>query len=102
MKHEDNQRHGDDDDQQRFGIGRSIRPDTPCPETVLVAVMSDGSYLLVGYPRGEPTAFVIREEADLLKQALVGTFENPRHEAASGNDSATPDHDTLRIKQVQP
>ena len=31
------------------GIAHSIRPGAPCPETVLVAVMGDGSYLLVGY-----------------------------------------------------
>lgn len=102
--HEDtgSKRHGQGQDQQRFGIERSIRPDVPCPETVLVAVMSDGSYLLVGYPRGEPTAFVAREEAELLKQALTGAFENPRSGAASGNGSTAAEREALQTKQVQP
>lgn len=52
------------------GIGRSIRPGVPCPETVLVAVMSDGSYLLVGYPQSEPAAFVVGEDTYLLRQAI--------------------------------
>ncbi len=74
----------------------------PCPETGLVTVMTDGSYLLVGYPRGEPTAFVIREEAELLKQALAEAFEDPIDGAASTNSSAAPEYDTVCIKQVQP
>ncbi|MGQ0718413.1 MAG: hypothetical protein ACT4NP_14100 [Pseudonocardiales bacterium] len=83
------------------GIERSIRPDVPCPETKLAAVMSNGSYLLVAYPRGEPAAFIV-EEADLLKQALAGTFRKHRDEqAASGKDSGTPERGTLGAKQVQ-
>lgn len=70
----DDQCHGDGQDRQQFGIERSIRPGVPCPETVLVAVMSDGSYLLVGYPQGEPAAFVVEGEAGLLTQALAGAF----------------------------
>lgn len=108
VEHEGNQPHEDTGSkrdgqgQQRFSNGRSIRPDVACPETVLVAVMSDGSYLLVGYPRGEPTAFVAREEAELLKQALTGAFENPRSGAASGNGSTAAEREALQTKQVQP
>lgn len=43
------------------GIGCSIRPGVPCPETVLVAVMNDDSYLLVRHPQGEPAAFAVGE-----------------------------------------
>lgn len=34
------------------GIDHSISPGVPCPQTVPLAVMSDGGYLLVGYPHG--------------------------------------------------
>lgn len=63
---------------------------------------SDGSYLLVSYPQGEPAAFAVEGEADLIKQAHGGAFANPIDEAASGNGSATPEHKTLGTKQVQP
>jgi hypothetical protein len=33
--------------------------------------MSNGSYVLVGYPQGEPAAFVTAEEAGSLRQALT-------------------------------
>lgn len=97
----DDQCHGDDQDQRQHRLERSIRPGVPCPETVLVAVMSDGSYLLVGYPRGELAAFVVGEEAEQLKQALAGTFGNPQDEPANGNGSETPEHETLSTKQGQ-
>ncbi len=56
MEHEDNQphhntddqRHGDDQDHQQRGIGRSIRPGTAVPPTVLVADMGDGSLETAG------------------------------------------------------
>jgi hypothetical protein len=83
------------------GIGRSIRLDVPCRETMLVAVMSDGSYPLVVYPPDEPAALAVEEKA-LLKQALAGEFGKHRDDqAASGNDSGTPERGTLGAKQVQ-
>lgn len=101
--------HDSDHTEQREGhepppcIERSIRPDMACPETTLVAIMSDGSYLLMAYPRGEPAAFVVEEEADLLKQALARAFGKHRDErAASRNSSGTSEHGTLGAKQVQP
>ncbi len=55
----DDQAHNDGLDQREgqeappgVSIDHSISPGVPCPETVLVAVMTDGSYLLMGYPRG--------------------------------------------------
>lgn len=78
---------GDGQHVQR-GIGRSIRTGVPCPETVLVVVMSDGSYLLVDHPQGEPTAFVFRDEAGPLRQALDGVLGNPGDEAVSGNGNS--------------
>ncbi len=83
------------------GIDHSIRPGVPCPETVLLAVMSDGSYLLVSYPRGEPAAFVAREDTDLLRQALEAAFGST-DEAVRGNGKGTPGNETLRTRQVQP
>ncbi len=41
-----------------------------CLATVLVVAMSTGSYLLVKYPEGEPTALVTAEDAGLLRQGL--------------------------------
>lgn len=91
MKHEDNCQAGVGPDNGRRGAGtdqgnshhdqetapgikHSINPGVPCPETVLVAAMTDGSYLLMTYPRREPVAFVARDHADLLRQALAGAF----------------------------
>lgn len=46
-------------------------PRVPCPETVLVVVMTDGSHVLVGYPQGEQVAFVVRDDAGPLREALT-------------------------------
>ena len=35
------------------GTEHSISPDVPCPQTVLVAAMTDSSSLLMAYPNGE-------------------------------------------------
>ncbi|MGH3797264.1 MAG: hypothetical protein ACRDSP_20510 [Pseudonocardiaceae bacterium] len=56
------------------GIDHSICPSAPVPATVLVVVLSDGSCLLVGYPQGEPSAFVIAEDAMPLRHALAAAF----------------------------
>ena len=72
---------------------------------VLVAVMNDGSYLLVGYPQGEPAAFVVREDADLLQRGLEGAFGNSADEAARRNDNsngtAVPGNGVLHIEKPQ-
>jgi hypothetical protein len=45
----DDLRHGEDQGEpQQCGIGRSIRPGTAVPATVLVADMGDGSLFLQG------------------------------------------------------
>ena len=83
--------HGDSTSQGRQrprGVNHSISPGVPCPETVLVAVMSDGSYLLVGYPQHGPTAFVVGEDADLLRRGLEGAFGNPTAETVSRNGNS--------------
>jgi hypothetical protein len=85
------------------GIGRSIQPGVPCPETVLVAVMSDGTYLLVGYPQGEPAAFAVGEDADLLRQGLEGAFGNPKDgENGNSNGTVAPGNGARRAEKVQP
>lgn len=55
-------------------IKHSIQPGVPSPETVLVAVMTDGSYLLMAYPQREPAAFVIKDDAGPLRDALTAAF----------------------------
>ena len=80
MQHEDNQtgqgtgrfRHGDGI--VMGGVTHSIRPGMPCPATVPVLVLSNGSYRLVGYPDGEPAAFVIAEDAGPFRQRLAVAF----------------------------
>lgn len=99
--------HGDDTSNGQEappGIARSIRPAVPCPETVLAAVMSDGSYLLLGYPQGEPAAFVVGDDADLLRQALQAAFGYATDSAVSGNSNRTvvPGNRAPHPQQVQP
>lgn len=36
--------------------------------------MTDGGYLLVAYPQGEPAAFVVGKDADLLRWELAAAF----------------------------
>jgi hypothetical protein len=74
-----------------IGLAHSISTGAPCPETVLVVLMSNGSYVLVGYPQGGPAAFVARDDAGLLREALTVAFE-PGHftdEAATGNGTTS-------------
>ena len=59
-----------------LNIMRSVIPGVPCPETLLVVVMSNGGYLLVGYPQGGPTAYVDGHDAGPLSQALRAAFES--------------------------
>ncbi|MGH3906459.1 MAG: hypothetical protein ACRDTE_20105 [Pseudonocardiaceae bacterium] len=56
------------------GIAHSIRPGAPVPVAMLVVVMNDGSYLLMSYPQGEPAAFIVPEDAELLRQGLGLAF----------------------------
>lgn len=63
-----------------YGIGHSISPGVPAPETVMVALMTDGGYVLVGRGREMPVAFVAPGDAAPLRCAL---------EAAFGNDDRT-------------
>ena len=57
----------------REGIGRSIRPGTPVPATVLVAEMADGSLLLHGWQDGT-NAYLCPQDAEPLRQALAAAF----------------------------
>jgi hypothetical protein len=66
-----------------------------CPETVLVVLMSNGSYVLVGYPQGGPAAFITAEDAGSLRQVLTAAFK-PGHqtdESAIGNGNSTSESD---------
>jgi hypothetical protein len=53
----DDQRHGDGQDHQQRGVGRSIRPGMAVPTTVLVADMGDESLFLQGWRDG-PSAYL--------------------------------------------
>jgi hypothetical protein len=66
------------------GIEHRIRPGFPCLETVVVAAMTDGSYLLMAYRQREPTAFVARDDAALLRQALAEAFGNSMEGPTAG------------------
>lgn len=52
----------------------SIKPGVPAPETVTVARMTSGGYLLVGRCREMTTAFVAPEDATPLRRALEAAF----------------------------
>lgn len=88
--------HGDNDGDGRSGLTHSVRPGVACPETVLAAVLSDGSYLLVGHPHGEPAAFIAADDAALMRQALTTAFGHP-NDAAVSADSRRP-----RVGEAQP
>jgi hypothetical protein len=81
------------------GLDRSICPGTPVPATVLVVVLNDGSYLLVGYPQSGPSAYVTAEDAVPLRQALAAAFGS---EQPAGNKAAIPGSDLMRGKATQP
>lgn len=66
--------HGDEQRQPvQGGIGRSIRPGAPVPETVLVAEMSDGSLFLHGWRDG-PSAYLMVEDSGPLRRELAAAF----------------------------
>ncbi len=68
-------------------IQHSIRPGVPSPETVLVTVMTDGSYLLWAYPQREPAAFVVPDDAGPLREALTAAFGSPADRSQRTRDS---------------
>ena len=39
--------------------------------------MTDGSYLLMAYPLGEPAAFVVAKDATGLRRELAAAFGSP-------------------------
>lgn len=80
------------------GLGCSIRPGAPAPETVLVVVMNDSSYLLVGYPQGGPSAYVTTKDAAPLRQVLAAAFGG---EQSADNKTEIPGSDLIRGKATQ-
>lgn len=65
---------GDDTGRRaRRGIGRSIRPGSAVPPTVLVADMSEGGLLLHGWRTG-PSAYLTAEDSVPVRRALVAAF----------------------------
>lgn len=65
----------DDSDGTAGGLDHSIRPDVPCPESVLVLATNGGGYLLVGYPQGEPAAFIAAVDAAPMRETLAAAFK---------------------------
>jgi hypothetical protein len=85
------------------GITHSIQPGLPCPATVLVVMLSDGSYLLVGYPDGEPAAFLTSHDAGLLRQELDRAFGHPDGMSARDDGTgAAGNKGVMGPKKVQP
>jgi hypothetical protein len=82
----DHRHRNDVDGHQQRGIEHSIRPAAPCPDTVLVAVMTDGSYLLMAHPLGEPAAFMVAKDATGLRRELAAVFGSTQlaHRADEG------------------
>ncbi|HET9258062.1 MAG TPA: hypothetical protein VFO16_23080 [Pseudonocardiaceae bacterium] len=86
------------------GDGRldySICPGVPCPGTVLVARMTGGGYLLMAYPHREPAAFVVSDDADLLRDALRAAFGYPTAEITSGTSNPAPQASVSPGKRVR-
>lgn len=82
MQHEDGRagRHPHDsrhraDQPGQSGVGRSLRPRTAVPPTLLVADMGDGSVLLQGWRDG-PSAYLCPADAAPLKRELAAAFGN--------------------------
>lgn len=55
------------------GIGRSIRPGTAAPPTVLISEMGDGALYLAGWRAG-PSAYLVAADATGLRQELARAF----------------------------
>ena len=83
-------------------LDHTIFPGVPCPETVLVGRMTDGSYLLMAYPQLEPAGFVVRADADLLQEALQAAFGYPTAEVGDESGTTAPEDTALSTKRVQP
>jgi hypothetical protein len=64
------------------------------PETLLVVLMTNGSYLLVGYPQAGPTAFVVRDDAGPLREALATAFGDPATNGVRDRDRTGTGTDT--------
>jgi hypothetical protein len=69
---------GGQGEEPEFGIAHSIRPGVTAAATVLVVAMTDGSYLLVGYPQSEPAAFIVVDDAHPMRQELTTALEDLR------------------------
>lgn len=77
------------------GIRHSVRPGAPCPKTILVAIMTNGSYLLMGYPQGGPTALVVSDDVGPLWQALHAAFGSPPDEDSTSRNRSSKHTDAV-------
>jgi hypothetical protein len=65
---------GDDEGRpKQLGIGRSIRPGTAVPPTVLISDMGSGAVYLEGWRAG-PSVYLSAEDAVGLRQELASAF----------------------------
>jgi len=53
----------------------------------LVVAMTDGSYLLVGYPQSEPAAFIAGDDAHPIRQALTTACGTPEDTPTNDNNA---------------
>lgn len=85
-------RHGDSTGRQaQCGIGRSIRPGSSVPATVLVADLGSGALLLQGWRTG-PSAYLTADDAAPVRDVLAAAF---------GSDERVAGNHILRTEQAQ-
>lgn len=96
MEHEGNrphrgtdERHGDCQDHQQLGTGRSVRPVTAMPPTVLLTQLDSGALVIQGRPDG-PRVRLSPADSLPLKQELAVAFERIELLVAGDNQGEAP------------
>jgi hypothetical protein len=84
----DEQCHGNGQaDQLQRGVGRSIRPRTTVPPTVLMTELDTGTLILQGRPDG-PRVHLCPAEAVPLRRELAAAFRRTQLELRGDQDDA--------------
>jgi hypothetical protein len=83
----DDERHSDGQDRQQLGIGRSLRPGTATPPTVLLTELDNGVLVIQGRPDG-PRVYLSAADVLPLKRELAVAFERIELTAAGDDQDA--------------